>query len=142
MTDSDGTPTSSLLADLLEPARYAEKEQALLYRALAARAEGTDPDLAQRFHDLHADEQHHLSRLTARILEVGGRPLDLSAVTPPPAAVARWEDVVRDCERREIERYRGLLAGPLDPATRALLEEILSVEQQHAAQLGGKWTIA
>src|SRR5690606_31685306 len=63
----------------LEELRRHEKDQALLCRSLAARAEEAEVELAQRFHDLHADEQHHLSRLTARVLELGGRPADLSA---------------------------------------------------------------
>ncbi|MEX2571903.1 MAG: ferritin-like domain-containing protein [Gemmatimonadota bacterium] len=130
-------------AALLEPARRAEKEQALLYRGLAARAESDGkPDLAQRFHDLHADEQHHLSRLTARVLELGERPVDLSGVRPVLSSLDEWRQTIRECEAAEIERYRTLLRRDLDPATRGLLEEILSTEEHHADELGGKWTMA
>jgi bacterioferritin len=135
--------TSFDLAGSLEEARRAEKEQALLYRSLAGRAEVEgETDLAQRFHELHADEQHHLSRLTARLLELGGRPADLSALVLPLVELEGWEDTMRARERREIERYRTLLDEDPDPETRRLLEEILSVEQHHASELGGKWTMA
>ena len=130
------------IVELLEKSRAAEKEQALAYRSLAARAEHDSPENAQRFHDLHADEQHHLSRLTARVLELGARPQDLSGTKPPALPLEGWEAEVRDRELAEIERYRGALEADLDDHTRELLEEILSVEEQHARELGGKWTLA
>lgn len=134
--------SNRLLTHLLEEARVAEKEQALCYRSLAALAEDQAPDLAQRFHDLHADEQHHLSRLTARVLELGERPQDLSSIRAIPAALDGWEEQIREREAAEIERYRRLLAGDLDDETRALVQGILAVEEQHAGELGGKWTMA
>lgn len=128
---------------LLESLRRAEKEQALAYRAIAARAESDDaPELAQRFHDLHADEQHHLSRLTARLLELGERPSELQLRPPTLPPPAEWHTTIQHREAAEIERYQNALATHLDSSTRALLEEILEVEKQHATQLGGKWTIA
>jgi rubrerythrin len=128
---------------LLEISRRQEKEQALVYRSLAARAEAAEnPDLAQRFHDLHADEQHHLSRLTARVLELAGRPIDLSEVTCPVLPLEGWEPLVRDRERIEIDRYESLLDRALDPTTQHLLQEILSTETHHLSELGGKWTPA
>jgi len=55
--------------EALHEARAAEKEQAAFYRRLAAEAEALGDDaLAERLNGLHADEQHHLSRLTARSL--------------------------------------------------------------------------
>lgn len=128
--------------DMLESLRRVEKEQALFYRALAAEAEQSDSALAQRFHDLHADEQHHLSRLTARVLELGGRPLDLASVTTEPANLADWKSAVVAREATEIALYRELLALAADPVTRELLQEIHAVEEHHAAELGGKWTMA
>jgi hypothetical protein len=41
-----------------------------------------------------------------------------------------------------MERYTVLLTLELDDETRSLIEEILGVERQHAAELGGKWTLA
>jgi rubrerythrin len=134
---------SADLARSLERCRAAEKEQALLYRALAALAEEReDAELSQRFHDLHADEQHHLSRLTARLLELGERPPDLAGASTPEHALDDWEPLVRRREAEEIRRYEALLAADLDGETRALLEGILEVERHHAEELGGKWTAA
>ncbi|MEX2583954.1 MAG: ferritin-like domain-containing protein [Gemmatimonadota bacterium] len=127
----------------LEALRLAEKEQALLYRGIAALAERAEqPDLAQRFHDLHADEQHHLSRLTVRILELGGRPADLSHVRVEPGSTSDWEGTIRTRETAEIDRYRHELESSHDEATRALLLEIVGIEEHHSRELGGKWTMA
>jgi rubrerythrin len=121
----------------------AEKEQALFYRALAALAEESDlEDLSQRFHDLHADEQHHLSRLTARLFEMGHRPPDLSGSITPAVTIEGWEGPARERELAEVERYATIAELDLDPPTRALIHEILGVERMHAEQLGGKWTPA
>ena len=131
------------LIEELESMRRAEKEQTLAYRSLAVRAESAGmADLAQRFHDMHADEQHHLSRLTARILELGGRPADLAGVKAAEIPLAGWEPVIRQREHDEIDRYTALASGPMDEDTRALIAEIISVDTQHAAELGGKWTMA
>lgn len=134
---------SADLVRALSVCREAEKEQALYYRALSALAEREGKeDLAQRFHGLHADEQHHLSRLTARLVELGHHPADLSQLPAPPAGLEGWEPPTRRREHDEIRRYEILLAQELDEESRALVREILEVERQHAEQLGGKWTMA
>jgi len=117
------------------------------YRGLAVLAEERgDPATAQRLHDLHADEQHHLSRLTARLIELGITPADL------PVSMGRnadheldgWEARARQWEAEEVDRYEKLLTRgrELDPTTRALAESILEVERHHAEHLSGKWTLA
>jgi rubrerythrin len=127
----------------LERCRLAEKEQALFYRAMAADAEQRgDEDLAGRFHDLHADEQHHLSRLTARLIELGHAPADLRSIAPAVDIRPDWETIARDREHDEVRRYESLLQEQLDEETRRLVEAILGVERSHAAELGGKWTLA
>ena len=131
------------LTSALQRAREGEKEQALFYRALAAAAEERgDAALAERFNELHADEQHHLSRLTARLMEMGAAPRELSPPAPP-FGLDGWEEVAEARERGEVARYEALLehAG-LDGHTGALLREILDTERHHAAELGGKWTTA
>lgn len=131
------------MIDSLERCRAAEKEQALFYRGMAvAAAQAGDDALADRFHDLHADEQHHLSRITARLIELGHAPADLAGDRPATALSADWEQAARARELEEVERYASLLDEPLDGATRALVEEILGVERHHATELGGKWTPA
>lgn len=132
------------LAAILETLRAAEKAQALRYRALAALAEETgDAATAQRLHDLHADEQHHLSRLTARLVELGETPAALPATADVPATLDGWEDDARAREADEVERYQQVLDGDLlDAATRTLVEGIVEVEVHHRDELSGKWTIA
>ncbi len=124
----------------LHDARAAEKEQALFYRALAARAEGqSERALAERLNDLHADEQHHLSRLTARLVELGEQVADLSALEPPPADLKDWEATARARERDEIARYEMLLAQVLDDDTRTMIAAFVEAERSHERELGGKW---
>ena len=130
-------------AELLEECRRAEKEQALFYRRLASDAEARDAvDLAARFHDLHADEQHHLSRLTARLLELGGSPADLRDVPVPAGDLAGWEVLARAREQDEVDWYEQMLEAPLDSATRCVIVEILDSERHHHAELRGKWMSA
>lgn len=130
----------SELPELLERARAAEKEQALFYRALAAAAEAIpDSELAERLNGLHADEQHHLSRLTVRLIEMDVDVVDLSDLQAPSARLAGWEEVAREREHAEIAFYRHAIEHTTDPQTRALFEQFLDAELHHAEQLGGKW---
>lgn len=136
-------PVPDDLITALQRARVAEKEHALFYRALAAAAERRgDAALSERFNELHADEQHHLSRLTARLLELGATPVDLRPSLEAPS-LDGWEDDAREREDAEVERYTALLDdGAADAQTERLLREILDTERHHAAELGGKWTPA
>lgn len=131
------------LITALQRARGAEKEHALFYRVLAAAAEQRgDAALSERFNELHADEQHHLSRLTARLLELGATPDDLQPSLEAPS-LDGWEADARGREEAEVERYAALLGeGAADAQTERLLREILDTERHHAAELGGKWTAA
>ncbi len=129
-------------SEALHAARRAEKEQALFYRALAAEAEERgDAALSERLNELHADEQHHLSRLTARLLEHGETLEDLADVRPPAVSADGWEAVARGREEDEVRRYDALLAGATGYDA-ALLREIAETERHHAEELGGKWTPA
>lgn len=131
------------LISALEEARAAEKAQALFYRALAAEAEDRgDAAMSERFNELHADEQHHVSRLTARLLELGAPLADIAGLTGERVGMDGWEAAAAPREQAEVARYQRLLAGEMDGATRALIEEILDTERHHAAELGGKWTTA
>jgi rubrerythrin len=124
----------------LHDARLAEKRQALFYRSLAAAAEAAnDADMSERMNGLHADEQHHLSRLTARLVEFGEPVADLGAETAPVVRLETWEQDARARERDEIERYERLIRERLDAKTRAMIEAFLTAERAHAELLGGKW---
>jgi rubrerythrin len=124
----------------LHDARRAEKLQALFYRALAAAAEeAADSNLSERLNGLHADEQHHLSRLTVRLVELGEAVADLGGEAPPDVALHGWEAEARRREHDEIDRYAGLLDAGVDDRTRHMLTEFLDAERSHADALGGKW---
>ena len=127
------------IIEMLHVARKAEKEQSLFYRALSAQAEeDNDAQLSDDLNGLVADEQHHLSRLTVRLVELDEVLQDLGGVAPPPGAYPDWKANARERERSEVERYRAFLERDLDPQTRTLIEDILAAEEQHADTLAGK----
>jgi rubrerythrin len=128
---------------LLAESRTREKAQTLFYRRLAAEAElaGRAAD-SERLNELHADEQHHLSRITARLLELGGSATDLRHVTTPLAMLSGWETQARRREAEEIAWYQRMLDAALDADTRALIDEILASERHHHTELRGKWMSA
>jgi rubrerythrin len=128
---------------LLRTARAAEKEQALFYRSLTGQAENADDAVsAERLNGLLADEQHHLSRLTARLLELGHEVDDLGDTIAPAADLSSWQPIARERELVEIARYELLLTRELDDVTRGLVEDILTTERNHERELGGKWMMA
>lgn len=137
-------PTGDEAVRLLEESRVREKRQTLFYRALAAEAELEGrPDAVERLNGLHADEQHHLSRLTARLLELGLDTADLRSVARPEGDLDGWEEEARRREAAEIGWYEELLgAEVLDDASRGVVEEILASERHHHKELGGKWMSA
>lgn len=125
---------------LLHEARAAEKRQALFYRALAAAAEEVDnAELSERLNGLHADEQHHLSRLTVRLMELNQAVAEVGGEASPTVQIDGWEDLARGREQEEIARYASLLTHQLDERTRAMIEQFVAAERHHAASLGGKW---
>jgi rubrerythrin len=131
------------LLEALQAARRAEKEQALFYRALAAAAEEAgDVQAEEDLNGLHADEQHHLSRITVTLVEANVPLDDLTSTVLPAFSYPDWQDNAREREEGEIRRYEGLLALKLDADTAALLTEILAVERKHAERLGGKYMSA
>jgi rubrerythrin len=134
----DVVPAAPVLSALRE-ARAAEKSQTTFYRALAVEAEEAgDPDTAERLNGLLADEQHHLSRITARLLEWGQPIPDVRGTNSVPD-LGTWESAARDREKAEIERYETLLELVLDERTRRMIAEFLEAERSHAELLGGKW---
>ena len=127
---------------LLRTARAAEKQQALFYRQLTGQAEDAgDAALAERLNGLLADEQHHLSRLTARLLELN-QTVEHLADSAPRVQLAGWEAIARERETLEVARYEALMQAPLDDVTRGLIEDILTTERNHERELGGKWMMA
>ncbi len=131
------------VAGILEACREREKAQTSFYRRLAARAEkGGEEEIAERLNALHADEQHHLSRLTARLLELGKRPQELPPPAPDEVGLEAWEREAQEREENEVAWYRQVLTRELDFRTREVMTEILESERAHARELGGKWMSA
>ena len=134
--------TTDTIARLLREARAAEKQQTLFYRALSTVAEEkNDTAEIEALNGLLADEQHHLSRLTVRLLELGHETPALE-VELPSADYASWRSTARQRERAEIARYEALLQYPLDDETAAVVRAILETERAHEQNLGGKYTQA
>lgn len=141
MTEGGAASEGGGVVARLREARRREKAMTLFYRALAAEAElaGRERD-SERLNELHADEQHHLSRLTARLLELGEAPDDLRDLGRPDVDLARWEEDARAREASEVDYYRGWLDEEIeDVATREVVAEILESEVHHHRDLGGKW---
>ena len=88
---------------------------------------------------LHADEQHHLSRLTVRLVELEQPLEELHAGSGAAPTADEWERAARAREIAEIERYEALLRLDLDVETADLIRSILDAERRHATELGGKW---
>jgi rubrerythrin len=131
--------TDAQLVEALLEARAAERRQAVFYRALAALAEDAgDEDVSERLNGLHADEQHHLSRLTARLLELGAALPELPGTGDRPDFGA-WEATARQREEEEIASYERLLSMAPDEQTATMLREFLEAERAHVRELGGKW---
>ncbi|HEX6558779.1 MAG TPA: hypothetical protein VF021_04935 [Longimicrobiales bacterium] len=133
---------SDNVLSMLRAARAAEKQQALFYRALSAIAEerALGPDI-EALNGLLADEQHHLSRISVRLVELGYEIGD-AGTDVPECDFAEWRTTARERERAEIERYETLLKQALDRETAQILRGILAVEREHERNLGGKYTEA
>ncbi|MEQ9399767.1 MAG: ferritin-like domain-containing protein [Longimicrobiales bacterium] len=128
------------LVRLLHEGRARERAQAAFYRRLSGAADDAgDAARAEVLNELLADEQHHVSRLTARLLELGERPDDTRIPAEDAPGLEGWEEAGRLREAAEVAWYEDALERIDDGATRAILEEILASERHHHANLGGKW---
>lgn len=125
---------------ILREGRLREKEQTLFYRGLAAEAESQGlPELSERLNGLLADEQHHLSRLTARLLELGEEAGPVEVDPPEIPDLGKWEETARVREEGEVTWYKQVISRSKDPVTGAVLREVLESEEHHLRELGGKW---
>ena len=135
--------------ELLVQAREREGAQTRFYRALAVEAELAErfPE-GERINELLADEQHHFSRVSARLLELGGANAEASDQAPKrsvvePVTLERWEEEARRREVEEVAFYAEAEGDPLlDARTRELFREIRESEEHHRRELGGKWMSA
>jgi rubrerythrin len=134
------------VVELLFRARAREQDQVRFYRALAVEADQLGrTEAVDRLNDLLADEQHHVSRLSARLLELGGVPAEATdrpapRAETPPVSLEGWEIRAQEREGEELRFYEAACGTPdLDDRTRRLLEEIRDSEAHHHRHLGGKW---
>jgi D-sedoheptulose 7-phosphate isomerase len=124
---------------ILQEGRRRERARAGFYRLLAGDAEiAGDGAMAERLNELLADEQHHVSRLTARLLEMGEKPDEARDALEVPG-LDGWEAVARGLEADEVAWYERAITKVGDAETLAILREILASERHHHERLGGKW---
>jgi bacterioferritin len=111
------------------------------FMAKGLSAEGVKAEFLE-----HAnEEQEHADRIAERIVQLGGEP-DLDPAGLATRSHAEYvpgttlTDMIREdlvAERIAIDSYREIVqwVAPFDPVTRALMEEILAKEEEHADEL-------
>ena len=132
--------------ELLNAALATELVCTLRYRQHAFVAKGINSEpIAQEFLVHSNEELAHADLLAKRIVQLGGAPeFNPECLTSLSHAEyvtsASLEDMIREnlvAERIAIESYREMVryfAGH-DPTTRAMLEGILAMEEEHADEL-------
>ena len=148
----DGAVTSdyginpALAVEVLNAALATEFICVLRYRHHYFVARGLNSEPIAKEFLLHSNEElGHADQLAQRIVQLGGSP-DLDPAGLAARSHAEYvtpislEDMIREnlvAERIAIESYREMIAffGDRDPTTRALLESILAVEEEHADEL-------
>ncbi len=115
----------------------------LRYTMHAVAATGIDSESVKAEFLQHAkEEQGHMMMVAERINQLGGTPnFDPAGLTSRSASeygnADQLVDMIREnlvAERIAVEHYRDLIRffGEKDPTTRVMLEEILTVEEEHA----------
>lgn len=135
-----------LAARVLNTALATELICVLRYRHhyFVARGLNSEP-IAQEFLTHSNEELGHADRIAQRIVQLGGVP-DLDPTGLAARSHAEYvtpttlTDMIREnlvAERIAIESYREMISffGDRDPTTRAMLEAILAVEEEHADEL-------
>lgn len=115
----------------------------LRYRRHHFMAKGIhSPSIADEFMVHSNEEQGHADRIAERIVQLNGSP-NFNPATLTARSHAEYDDsddvqaMIRAdliAERVAIESYRQMILaiGDKDPTTRALLVDIMSVEEEHA----------
>jgi len=118
----------------------------LRYTMNAVAATGISSEGVKEEFDQHAkEEQEHARRVAERINQLGGKPdFDPKGLASRSASeYATGSDLVsmiREnllAERIAVDHYRELIRyfGDDDPATRVMIESILTVEEEHASDM-------
>ena len=145
----DGAVTSSYRGDvnqaiaILQTVLATEIVCVLRYTQHSIVASGLASEAVKAEFADHAREEHeHALAVAERINQLGGTP-NFDPEGLPARAASQYalggnlEEMIREnlvAERIAIDHYRELIRyfGDDDPATRAMLEEILAVEEEHA----------
>lgn len=139
-------PYAKAICKLLNDALATEWICVLRYRRHFFTATGlASPAVAAEFL-VHANEEMaHADRLAERIVQLGGEPL-LDPATFAARSHAEYDDstdlgsMIRAnlvAERVAVEVYRQMIQiiGDKDPTTKALLQDLLADEEEHADEL-------
>ena len=129
--------------DLLQAVLATEIVCVLRYTMHAIAATGISSEGVKDEFAQHAkEEQEHMNAVAERINQLGGKPNFNPEGLASRAASQYSEgenlvDMIKEnliAERIAVDHYRELIRyfGDNDPATRVMLEEILSVEEEHA----------
>ena len=146
---SRGAVTSTYVGDvgktieLLQSVLATEIVCVLRYTMHAIAAQGISSEGVKDEFAQHAkEEQEHMNAVAERINQLGGKPNFNPEGLASRAASQYSEgenlvDMIKEnliAERIAVDHYRELIRyfGDNDPATRVMLEEILSVEEEHA----------
>jgi bacterioferritin len=145
ITDTYGADRTKVI-EVLNAALATEIVCVLRYRRHYTMADGmTSLPIAAEFLEHAVEEQGHADLLAHRIVELGGEP-DYNPATLVSRSHAEYSEgrdladmVEQDliAERIAISTYQEIVRwlGDDDPTTRRLIEEILAVEEEHAADL-------
>ena len=144
-----GAVTSTYVGDvkktieILQSVLATEIVCVLRYTMHAVAATGISSDSVKEEFATHAkEEREHMMRVAERINQLGGKPNfnPEGLVSRSASQYSEGEnlvDMIREnliAERIAVDHYRELIRyfGDDDPATRAMLESILQVEEEHA----------
>lgn len=132
--------------ELLQGALATEIVCVLRYTMNSISVSGiTSKSVGEEFAEHASDEREHMERIAERIDQLGGTPnfnpegLASRSATEYGDAGTLTEMVKQNlvAERIAIEHYRDLIGyfSESDPSTRAMLEEILADEEDHATDM-------
>lgn len=136
----------AVACDVLNSALATELICVLRYRRHYFMAKGLNSEPIAREFLTHSNEElGHADQLAKRIVQLGGAPdFNPSSLAARSHAEYMTPDLLKDmirenlvAERIAIESYREMITffGEHDPTTRALLESILAMEEEHADEL-------
>ncbi|MFE3200518.1 ferritin-like domain-containing protein [Embleya sp. NPDC055664] len=136
------------VVEVLNTALATEIVCVLRYRQHHFAAKGVHGEtVAEEFLVHSNEEQEHADKLAARITQLGGVP-DFDPSTAAGRAHSQYEtssdltEMIREnlvAERIAIQAYTEIIGwlGDGDPTTRRVIEDILSVEEEHADDMLG-----